>query len=169
MQVVLKRGFSAHRFRFAVVDQRAVVHAMCRIVQPAAIAAAELLLQENAVGLRQLADGGDAQRGQFFARARADAVDLAHRQRPQAGRHVGGGEQCDAIRFIQVGTDFRQQLVGCNAHRAGQPGGGVHGLLDVLHQRQCFPVELGEVDIDFVDATVFDIWCDGGNSGLEAA
>src|SRR4029453_16795460 len=72
-----------------------------------------------------------------------------------------------------------QQLVGGDTDRTAQAGGGTHVVADVLRQR-AYAAEwvvahrvlraghLGQVDVDLVDAAVFDQRRDLGHGRLEA-
>ena len=135
--------------------------------QPAAVAAAEVLLQEAGVGLRQFADAVDAQRGQPLAGLGADAVDPARRQWPDAPHEVVGAEQRQAVRLVEVGADLRQQLVGRDADRTRQAGGRAYRVLDALREGRRVVGKGAEVDVDFVDAAVFDLRRELRNRGLE--
>jgi hypothetical protein len=61
VQVALEGGFAADRLGLAVGDDRPLVAAVRGLVQPGAVALAEVLDQEGRVGAASVADGVDAQ------------------------------------------------------------------------------------------------------------
>ena len=60
-QVAIERGLAAHRHRLARRRQRPVVAAVRGVMQPARIAAPEVLGQQGLVGSGEVGDGGDVQ------------------------------------------------------------------------------------------------------------
>ena len=109
----------------------------------------------------------DAKRGQFFAGLGANAVDFFRSQGPDAGLQVRWLKNGQAVGFFQVGTYFGQELVGRDADRACQARGREHGLLDSFTKWLGWFVDVTKVDVDFVDATIFDAGSDGGHGRLE--
>ena len=169
MEVALEGGFAADRFRLGFGHHRTVIDAVRHGMQPFGVAAAEAVLQQRRIGARQFADAGNAQRSEFFAGLGADAVDLAHRQRPDARRDVVLIEQRQAVGLFEVGADFRQQLAGADGYRAGESGGVLHRLLDAACEALPVVGQVAQVDVDFVDAAIFDLRCDGRHGRLEQA
>ena len=182
VEVAVERGLAADGFGLAVSDDRALVAAVRRLVHPRAVVATELLEEPQGIGLRQFADGADAERFELCRGLRADAVDPARRQRPDARRDVGSGNDRDAVRLVEVGGDLREQLVRRDADRRRQPGCGANRILDRSRDRKragavvvraAFArdigrrIDVGQVDVDFVDAAVLDLRRDSGDRGLE--
>ena len=110
----------------------------------------------------------------------ADAVDAPGRQRPDARRNVRRRQDRQAIGLLQVGAELRQELVRRDADGAAQPRGGPHRGLDGLaqgahagvrvgHRRVTRARNIGEVEVDLVDAAVFDRGREPGDGHLEQA
>ena len=116
MQVTLERCFAAHADRFALGHNWAVVSAPGYLVHPGAAALAELANQELPVLRGQLADGLDAQRRQLFACLGSDAIDLAHRQRPDAALQVTRLDNRNAVGLVELASHLGKQLVGRHAN-----------------------------------------------------
>ncbi len=111
---------------------------------------------------------------------RADAVDAPHRQRPQPRRDVGLGQDRQPVGLVQLGGDLGEQLVRRHADRAGQAGGALDVVADLLRERAHAAAgvvadrvvhagHVAEVDVDLVDAAVLDHRRDLGDRGLEQA
>ena len=58
------------------------------------------------IGIGQFANGVDPKRGKLDGGFGTDAVDLLDGQGPDAGGNVGGGEDGDAVGFVQIRADF---------------------------------------------------------------
>jgi hypothetical protein len=136
MEIALESGFAADRARLRMRDDRPLVDSARGGVKPGGIARAKMLLQPRGIGRRQFGDRGNAQAGQLFGGTRADAIDLARGQRPDAGLDVLSFEQGQSIRLIEVGGDFREQLVGADADRATETRGVAYRLLDAAGERR---------------------------------
>jgi len=104
---------------------------------------------------------------QPLARLRADAVDPAYRQWPDALPQVVAAEDRQSVRLVEVGGDLRQQLVGRDADRTRQPGRLAHRVLDALRERAGLVGQRAQVEVDLVDAAVFALGCDARDGGLE--
>ena len=168
MQIALESGFAADRLWLAVSDDRARIAAMGGVMHPGAGMRTELRAQEFGRGGGEFADGVDAQRFEFRTRLRADAVDLARRQRPDACGYVFGAHQGQAVGLVEIGRDLGQQLVGRDPDRTTEARGCAHRRLEFGRERarrgpvvaglhaRAFEHEVGQVEIDFVDAAVFD-------------
>jgi hypothetical protein len=171
MQVALEGGLAADRLRLAVGDDGTLVAAVRGLVQPGAVAAAELLDQEGGVGGGDVADRLQPEAGELQRGLRPDAVDLLCRQRPDARRDVVVREQRQAVGLVEFGAELGEQLVGRDADRAAEAGGVLHRLLQPpADGRACIGLcagHLGQVDVDLVDAAVFDQWGDRAHRGLE--
>ena len=171
MQVALERGFTADRFGFAESNDRPLVAPMRRLEQPGTVAFAELREQPLLISGSHVADGVQPESGEFFGCLRTDAVDLFCGQRPNAGRYLAQRQQRQAVWFVQIGADLGQQLVWCDAHRAGEAGSTAYRILEELAGTSTLIVKrsgkLGQIDIDFVYTAVFDYRCDRAYCSLE--
>ena len=78
-------------------------------------------------------------------------------------------DQGEAVGLVQLGADLGQQLVGRHRDRAGEAGGGPHTFLDGAGNRARLAGQFGRVDVDLIDATVFDGRRDFRDGGLEQA
>ena len=168
MQVALEGAFPADRLRFPAGFNGALIDTLRHLMQPAAHAPSEVPDEQFFVGCSQFTDRVDAQAVEPLAGLGANAVDFPGRQRPDTARHVGHVQQGNAVRLVEIGADLRQQLVRGDADRAGQAGGLENGLLDAPGQRQTVFGKVGKIDVDLVDAPVFDQRGDAGHGGLEA-
>src|SRR3970282_763187 len=128
VEIVLERRLAADGFRVRPPDPVSPVR---RLVHPGAIAPAEMRDEQRRVGLRELADGADADRLEPRAGLGPDAVDLAHRQRPDARWDVLLAQHRQPAGLLQLGSDFAQQLVRRDADGAREPGRLAHRALDV--------------------------------------
>src|SRR5687768_5559386 len=102
MKVALESGFATDRLRFGICNYRAFIYSMRNILQPAAIAAAEVHLQKGGVSSRQFGDGGDTKRRQLLGRFRTDSIDFSNRERPDPVWDIRQRQDREAIRFFQV-------------------------------------------------------------------
>ena len=103
-------------------------------------------------------------------RDRADAVDLAHRQRRQKALRFGLAYDREAARLLQLGCQLGEELVAREADGHGDADLALHAGGD---QRQCFggrrrlgAVVVGEVEIGFVERDRLD---DGGGRSEDGA
>ena len=171
VQVALECRLAADRHRLAVRDHAARIAPMGSLVQPGAVALAEMLDQKLRLSRGDVADRVQTEAREFLGRFRADAVDLLGRERPDARRNFFRLQQRQAIGLVEFRADFRQQLVRRDAHRTAEPGGRVHGLFQREAERApAVGVHAGQraqVDVDLVDAAVFDQRCDRAHRGLE--
>ena len=74
IQIVLERRFAADRLGLAVSNHRPLIAPVRGLVHPRAVAIAEVLDQQQPVGIRKLAYGPDAERLKPRTRLGADAV-----------------------------------------------------------------------------------------------
>mmetsp|Transcript_6770 Transcript_6770/g.28501 ORF Transcript_6770/g.28501 Transcript_6770/m.28501 type:complete len:408 (+) Transcript_6770:2174-3397(+) len=180
VQVALEGGLAADRHRLTVRDDGAVVPAMRGRMQPLAVALTKLFDQPAGVGRRNVAHGLQAELDELVAGLGADAVDLAHRQRPDARGDVGQRQHRDAVGLVQFAGDLAEQLVGRDADGAGQAGRprdrvldlarhGFHAAERVVADRVAHTGHVAQVDVDLVDAAVLDDRRDLGDRGLEQA
>lgn len=169
MEVPLEGRFAADGLGFGTRDDGPVIDAVRGIMEPGAITAPEITLQKIRVGRSQLGNRRNAEAGELLGSLWPDAVDLAHGQRPDARLDILDAQQGDAIRLLEVGADFRQELVRRDADRAGEAGGFPDGLLDPSCQVRRAAGHVSQVDKDFVDAAVLYFRRDGGDGRLEQA
>ena len=101
----------------------------------------------------------------------ANAVDLAAGQGPDHGFQIVGLHDGNAIGFVELARHLGQQLVGRNAHRAGEAGVVKDGFLNEPCQHAptlALPARhMGEVDVDLVYATVLHERCDVSDDGFK--
>ena len=117
-------------------------------------ATAERRGEERQGDVLQHAHGGETEGVQTLLGDRPDAVELADGQRPQAAVDVGVVEHADAGRFVQVGGQLGEQLVGSDTQRAGEALFVVDQLLDATGdgaRRPEEPAAAGDVEDGFVD------------------
>jgi len=143
------------------------------LVQPGPETLAEVLDEEPGVGRGGIADRVNAERGELFRRLRADAVDLACGQWPDALRNVCLRQERQAVGLVELGGDLREQLVRRDADRAAEPGRVAHHCLERKAHGAAGVVvnagQLAEVDVDLVDAAVLDDRRDASHGRLEQA
>jgi hypothetical protein len=167
MQVALERRLAADRDGLAVRHDGPVVDTACRVGEPGAVAATEMLDEPAALARGEVADRTHVQRLEPRGRLRPDAVDAPRRQRPYARRNVGRGQHRQPVGLVELRGDLREQLVRRHADRAGQPGGATHAVLDLLRDgadaaqpvvadRVVDTGHRAQVDVDLVDAAVLD-------------
>ncbi len=158
VQVALEGGLAAEAHRLAVGDHRALVASPARLVQPCAIALAEVLDQPGLLARGEVADGVQAMGLELLVGARADAVDLAAGQGPDAGGEVVDGDNADAVGLVELAGKLGEQLVGRDANGAGELRHFEDALLDAARQLAATVAfaagDVGEVDVDLVDAAV---------------
>ncbi len=128
-----------------------------------------MALQHAEVRAGEVADRGDAQRCELFGGFGADPVDLAHGQRPDAQRHIAGCQQGEPVGFVELGANLGEELVGGDADGAAQSRGFAHRLLDAGADIGALAWDVAQVDVDLVDAAVFDLARECGDGGLEQA
>eukprot|EP01136_Pigoraptor_vietnamica_P044545 Opistho-1_new@21414 len=173
VQVALEGGFAAHAHRLALGLHGALVAAPGHLVQPGAVALAEVFDEPAALALGQLADGVDAVALQLGIGLGAHAVDLAAGQRPDQTLQVVGLDDADAVGLVELAGHLGDQLVGRHADRTRQARGLEDALLD--QPRQHAPAfalaarHVGEVDVDLVHAAVFHHRRDLADGALEQA
>ena len=175
--------FTADRLGLARRHQRTLVAAVRGVVQPGALIRAELFDQPRAVHLRELANSPDAERFEARVRFGADAIDFAHSQWPDPAHNVVVSQQRQPIGLVQLRRDLREQLVAGDRDRARQAGCRAHGPLNRLPNvagtkpsivfrlghsahRGRRP-DVGQVDVDFIDAAVLDLGRNCPHGGLE--
>ena len=129
VQIVFKGGFTADGFGFAGGFDQALIAPMRRVEHPRTGVFAEVFNQQGGIAVGEFADGAYAQRFQLRRCLGADAVDLARGQRPDACGYVVKTQHGDTAGLVQIGGDFRQQLVGRDTDGARQPRGLAHGGL----------------------------------------
>jgi hypothetical protein len=122
---------------------------------------------------RQVADGVDVQAGELRLGLRADAVDLAHRQRPDLRLQLLPEHDGDPVRLVEFAGHLGHQLVRGHADGAGEAGGFEDRLLDQPRQHPAaFALaagHAGEVDEHLVDAAVLHHRRDLLDDALERA
>ena len=172
MQIAFESRFAADRLRLAEGHDRPIVAAVRGVVQPRAVADSEVPDQPHRLGCGDVAHGAKAELLQLLVRLRPDAVDLPGCQRPDARGDVVRPEQGQAARLVELGGQLRKQLVRRDADRAAEAAGG---LSDRVFQPLCerpagiglSAGQVGQVDVDLVDAAVLDDRGDGTNGCLE--
>ena len=173
VQVALEGGLAAHAHRLALGHHGAVVAPPGGLMQPCAVAFAEVLQQPSGVAFGELADGLDAVGFEFFVGLGPNAVDLAAGQWPDEALQIGLVDDGNALGFVELAGHFGQEFVGRYADRAGQARGLKDAFLDQARQHPtAFALaagHVGEVDVDLIHATVFHERRDLGDDGFEAA
>ena len=129
---------------------------MRRPVQPLSVARRELLAQPRRIASGELADRRDAELGQACIGLGSDAGDLAGRQGPDTPANVIATDQGDTARFVEVGGDLGDQLVWRDTDRAAQPGRIENMLLQCQGEFAGLRFQRCQIEIDLVDAAVFD-------------
>ena len=171
MQVTLEGGFPADGHRLAFGDDRPLVAAPRRFMHPGAGGLAEMADQESRLLRGQLANGVDGQGRQLFPGLGADAVDLAHVERPDFFLQVGFVNDRDALGLVELAGHLGEQLVGRHADGTGQAGFLENLFLDQARQHPpalaLATGHVGEVDVDLVDAAVLHQRGDLGDGALE--
>src|SRR3954466_5754498 len=118
MQIMLKRGFAADRFRLAMSYYRPLVAAVRSLVHPCAIRLAELRDERCWNCTCKFTDCANTHLLQPCARLGPYAVYLAYSERPDARFNVILSQHRESSGLLEVGSDFGQQLVRRNANRA---------------------------------------------------
>ena len=131
-QVALEGGLAADRHRLALGHDVAIVLALRHAMQPRAVVASELVHEPREIGVRELADRGDAELVELGTRLGADAVDAPGRQRPDPRDDVGGPDDGEAVGLVELRGDLGEELVGRHRHRAREPGRVAHRRLERL-------------------------------------
>ena len=124
--------------------------------QLAAEVGAEALAQHPLGGLRNSRERGQPQLGQPRDGLRPDARHEPRRRAGEARARLLAAEHHEARGLLRVGGDLRDELVGADAHRAGDPG----RLEDLRHEpahrrargEQAAHVEVRLVEPDDLDA-----------------
>ena len=169
MQIVLEGGFPAARTGFGVEVEGAIVLPMRRPVKPQPVTRRKLLAQPRRVARGELTDCRDAEFNQACIGLGSDAGDLAGRQGPDAPADVIATDQGDAARFVEVGGDLGDQLVRRDTDRATEPGRIKNMLLQCQGECAAACLKRRQIEIDLVDAAVFDRIGDLRDRGLELA
>ncbi len=142
-------------------------------MQPGAVALSEIVDQPLGGLRRDVADGHQVQLVQPDFGLGPDALDLAHRQRPDLRSHILFVHHRDAVGLVEFAGHLGDQLVGRDADRAGQAGAREDAALDQPCQHPpAFALaarHVGEIDVDLVDASVLDQRRDLADGGLEGA
>src|SRR5688500_16916427 len=102
MQVPLESRLAADRPGFCMGYDWAFVDAAGCLVQPAAVTAPEVRLQEGNVCLCQVADCDNVKRGELLICFRADAINFTDGKRPDSGLNIRHAQDSEAIRLFEV-------------------------------------------------------------------
>src|SRR5690348_8347438 len=102
MQIPLESRLAADRSGLRMSHDGTLVETARSLVQPGAVAAPEVRLQEGNVGLREVADCENAKRGELLVCFRADAVDFTDGKRPDSGWNICHAQESEAIRLFEV-------------------------------------------------------------------
>src|SRR5262249_1796036 len=109
--VAIKRGFRRNALGLALGADRPVVEPVREPKQPralGAVAASQLAL----AGALQIADGAQAVARQALLRDFSDAEDQRDRSWRQEGGSLAATEHRKPARFVEIGGDLGQELVG---------------------------------------------------------
>ena len=173
VQVAVERRFAAHAHGLALGHHRAVVAAPGHAVHPGAGGLAEVADEPLLILRGQLTDGFNAQPRELLARLGANAVDLAHVERPNLGLQVFLVDDGNAIGLVELAGHLGQQPVGRHADGTGEPRLFKDAFLD--EPRQHAPTlalaarHVGKVDVHLVHATVLHHGRNLQNGSLEGA
>ena len=107
VQISFERRFATDRLGFRIHYYRPLIDAMRNFLQPAAIAAAEVHLKKRSINLSQLADSSNAEHRQLLGGFWPDSTDFADGKRPYPAGNIRRIQDDEAIRFLQIGADFR--------------------------------------------------------------
>ncbi len=113
---------------------------------------------------------GDAQRRELFGRLGADAVDLAHRQRPDAQRECrSASSRVRPSGFSRSEQIFDSSLLGVTPIEQDRPVASCTACLMRRASVQGVVGQIGQVDVDLVDAAILDLRRNGRHGSLEQA
>ena len=131
----------------------------------------------------EIANSAHARRFELGARLRANAIDPARRQRPHAHREIVHGQNGQPVWFVEIRSNFGEELVGRDADRTGQTRCSTHRVFDGLRDfARAFPCivwrlfcsggclgrnEIRQIEVHLVDAVIFDVRHNGTNRYLE--
>src|SRR5687768_11794917 len=102
MKIPLEGRLAADRFGFGIRNHRPFVDAMRNVVQPEAVAAAKVHLQESNVRLRQICDRNNAKCRELLVCFRTDSIDFPGRKGPDTATDICRAHYGEAIRLFEV-------------------------------------------------------------------